>query len=372
MDATQVSPASEATDGPAGRPPARRRLLGDLLIREGLITRAQLDEALRAQARADEPRPLGEILVDRGVITQGQLNFVLDRYHKKYRLGDLLVETNAITEEQLELALAHQKQTDLRLGDILLKLHFLTEQEMRQALCKQLRVRFIDLDTAVLDQGLAALIPSAYARQHRVLPLRRAEDRLTVAMDDPGDLDVVEALEGSTGCRIDVVTSTHAAFQRAFDRLYPEEIESPAAPAAAGPEPPASAAGDAVGDALRRERDEGARRLRELETRHAETVRALTELQTAHGALRRDWETTAEALRDLSERHADMTMRLNKLVSEYAALRDAHEGTSRALRDERQRYEALLRDRRTGGDDFDAVLRQLSPNPPPRRRPRGR
>jgi hypothetical protein len=55
-----------------------------------------------------------------------------------------------------------------------------------------------------------------------------------------------------------------------------------------------------------------------------------------------------------------------------AALRDAHEGTSHALRDERQRYEALLQDRRTGGDDFDAVLRQLSPNPPPRRRPRGR
>jgi len=120
MDATQVSPATESTDGPAGRAPARRRLLGDLLIREGMITRAQLDEALRAQARSDEPRPVGEILVDRGVITQSQLNFVLDKYHKKYRLGDLLVETNTITEEQLGLALAHQKQTDLRLGDILL------------------------------------------------------------------------------------------------------------------------------------------------------------------------------------------------------------------------------------------------------------
>jgi hypothetical protein len=195
MDATQVSPASEATDGPAGRPPARRRLLGDLLIREGLITRAQLDEALRAQARADEPRPLGEILVDRGVITQGQLNLVLDRYHKKYRLGDLLVETNAITEEQLDLALAHRSRpTSTRRHPPEAPLPH--RAEMRQALCKQLGSGS-SISTWCSTRG-GALIRRLRPTAPR--PPLGGPRTVTVAMDDPGDLDVVEALEDSTGC----------------------------------------------------------------------------------------------------------------------------------------------------------------------------
>ncbi|HEV8308791.1 MAG TPA: hypothetical protein VGW35_14105 [Methylomirabilota bacterium] len=353
------------TARPPGAAPSRRRLLGDLLIEEGLITSLQLEDALRSQTAGEVPRPLGEILVEQQAITQRELNVVLDKYRKKYRLGDLLVETNAITEEQLAAALEHQKETDLRLGDVLLKLNLLTERQMKQALCRQLGARFVDLDTAVIDPGLSQLVTKDWATQHRVVPLERTEDRIAVAMDDPGDLEVVHWLESATGCRIDVVASTDAAFRRAFARVYEASPVPEAAPDGATT-PVAELLAER--DGLRRERDAAARALRDLEARHAEMARALTDLQVAHEALRREGDAAAGALQDLGPRHAETTERLRQLVAQHAELRRAHEAALGALREQRQRYEAALRDRK-GRDDIDVVLRQLSPAPP-RRRPR--
>ena len=187
----------EAPPPPA--PEARRGLLGEILIREGLIIEAQLATALMVQRETEPTTPLGQILVRQGVITQRQLNNVLDRYRKKYRLGDILVETETITEHQLQIALDHQKKTGLRLGDALLQLNFVTEEEVNQALCKQFGVTFVDLDRLVLDNSLALVINREYAERHRVIPISKTDRVLVVAMDDPSDLGVVAELSTATG-----------------------------------------------------------------------------------------------------------------------------------------------------------------------------
>ena len=181
--------------------------------------------ALMVQRETEPTTPLGQILVRQGAITQRQLNNVLDRYRKKYRLGDILVETETITEHQLQIALDHQKKTGLRLGDSLLQLNFVTEEEVNQALCKQFGVTFVDLDRLVLDNSLAMVINREYAERHRVIPISKTDRVLVVAMDDPSDLGVVAELAGATGSRVNVVTSTHAAFRRAFARTYGESAE---------------------------------------------------------------------------------------------------------------------------------------------------
>lgn len=346
MDTAQLSPAPTSSEAPSVAAAPRRRLLGDLLIREGLVSRQHLDDALRAQADAEEPRPLGEILVESRVITRSQLDFVLEKYHKKYRLGDILVETNAITEAQLETALDHQKRTGLKLGDALLELKVLTERQMKEALCKQVRATFVDLDATIIERRLTELIPRDYAEQRRVLPVSQSGDRLTLAMEDPADVEVVEELEQATGCRIDVVTSTHAAFERAF-RLYDESPPADPPPSAGAQQTAALAALQAERDALRRQGDEAAQGLRQLEQRHAQALRAIRELEA---------------------RQAETTRRLEQLQAAHAELSEANAAATRALHEQRRQYEALLRQ---GGqkreDDFDVVLRQLSPSP--RRRP---
>jgi hypothetical protein len=340
MEAIPVSPRESDARSP-GRTRLRRPLLGDLLMREQLVTRGELEAALEIQAREAEPRQIGEILVDQQVITRRQLNVVLDKYHRKYRLGELLVLTHAITEEQLERALAHQKRSGLRLGDALLVLGILTEEQIRRALCKQFRAAFVDLDAAAIDPDVAALIPREYAAQHRAVLVSRDDGRIRAALDDPGDLETIEELAFLTNCQIEVVTSTAAAFDRALSRAY----DGPGAEAGVPAEP--SGGPDAP----------------DLRALHAEAMQALAETRAAHAALHREHERVAGLLHDLDARHAATVQRLGELESMYAALERAHEATRQALRAEPQKAEGTPGAPPERGADFDAVLRHLTPRP---------
>jgi hypothetical protein len=287
---------------------SRTRLLGELLLREGLVTEAQLAAALRAQEMSPDGTPVGQLLVEQGALSPAALEGVLKRYHKKYRLGDILVETNAITETQLQLAVDHHRRTGLRLGDALLQLAFVNEETLKHALCTQLDVAFVDLDRFFIDRTLMALIPKTYAQQHRVLPVARVEDVLTVALADPTDGWLVDDLEVMTGCQVQFVMSTDAAFQRAFVRIYGE---SPG-----------------VGLARQHERLEQAHAA--LSREHGNAVKALGELRQVHEDFLRE---QAELLRTASEQAGQqgvLERRLADLQMAHAALREEHEARGRA------------------------------------------
>jgi hypothetical protein len=318
----------------------RRPLLAHLLVRDGLVSRDQLAEALRAQAEPPYP-PFDRVLVDRKLITPAQLNAALERYHRKHRLGAVLVEMRLLTDDQLRRALQHQARTGRRLGDVLLELNLVSERQLKEALGRQFGFRFEDLDRLTLDPSLAGLVDPAFARARRVLPIARSANRLTLAMEDPTDADAVDTLAAATGCEIDVVTATAAAVRRALARLCE------AAPASAGaPRPPARAAGAAGPPAsaaaapasprsvepaapapalvaLEASHAATAAALADLEARHGETVRALAELQAAHGALRDEREAARRALAEAEARQAATARTLAELQAAHEAARAA-------------------------------------------------
>jgi hypothetical protein len=291
--------------------PPRTRLLGELLVQEGLVTEAQLATALRAQEANPDGTPLGQLLVEHGALSATDLEAVLHRYRKKYRLGDILVETNVISETQLQLGVDHHRRTGLRLGDALLQLGFVNEEMLKLALCTQLDVAFVDLDRLSIDSGLALLVPKAFAQQHRVFPVARVDDVLTVALADPTDGWVAETLEAMTGCQVRLVMSTDAGFQRAFTRLYGEN--------------------PGVGLARQHERLEQAHGA--LTREYENAVRALGELRKSHEEFLRD---QAELLRTAAEQAAQQSVherRLAELQSAHSALREQHEARERAHAD---------------------------------------
>jgi type IV pilus assembly protein PilB len=194
--------------------------LGELLVQRRLITPADLQEALDAQRAAPAYVPLGQLLIDRGLVTRRQLHLLLDWAKMRPKLGEMLIKAGAITETQLARALEEQPQLALPLGETLIKLGYLTEDQMRQALCLQMNVPYLDLTRLQIDASLARLINRTYAVRNVVVPVSQVGQTLTVAMNDPSDLEAAEELAQSTGCIIRVVTSSLRAIQDAITRLY--------------------------------------------------------------------------------------------------------------------------------------------------------
>jgi hypothetical protein len=164
--------------------PARGARLGELLVREGFVTGPQIDEALKMQASLERYVPLGHVLIAQRLISRDQLVSVLERHRRSTRLGDLLVKSGEISQEQLEGALAEQRRSGQPLGATLIRLNLVTEERMRLALCRQLHIRFFNLDAIIIDPTLRGLVNERFALKYLVVPLARVSNTLVAAMDD--------------------------------------------------------------------------------------------------------------------------------------------------------------------------------------------
>jgi type IV pilus assembly protein PilB len=204
-------------NGQPGNAPVR---LGELLLAEGLVTQAQLDEALKLQGTLTDYAPLGHILVSQNIVTRDQLLTLLERHRRSSKLGDLLVKSGDVSPAQLEAALAEQRRTGQTLGEALVQLGYVGEERLRLALCRQLHIRFFELDNIIIDPSLRNLVNEKFAVKTRTVPLARVNNLLVVAMDDPTQSWVIDALERTTGLKIEVITSISAQITRALGRLY--------------------------------------------------------------------------------------------------------------------------------------------------------
>jgi type IV pilus assembly protein PilB len=111
------------------------------------------------------------------------------------RLGEILLREGVVSREQLGQALAEQKATKHRLGYVLVKLGLVPELEITKVLARQYRMPAVDLSRFEVDPKILKLVPSDMAAKGVVLPLKREGRTLTVAMADPTDLGLLEDLK---------------------------------------------------------------------------------------------------------------------------------------------------------------------------------
>ncbi|MFL5448765.1 MAG: type IV-A pilus assembly ATPase PilB [Gemmatimonadales bacterium] len=111
------------------------------------------------------------------------------------RLGEILLREGLVTREQLAQALAEQKNTKHRLGYVLVKLGLVQELEITKVLARQYRMPAVDLSRFEVDPKIIKLVPADMATKSVVLPLKREGRTLTVAMADPTDLGLLEDLK---------------------------------------------------------------------------------------------------------------------------------------------------------------------------------
>jgi len=140
------------------------------------------------------------------------------------KLGDILIKQGLLKQEQLNYALEEQNKKGGKLGEILVKLEFVSEHDIASTLSKQLGILHASQEKGLLrpnlHQGLEKLVPQEYARFHKVLPLSKHLNTITVAMVDPLDLIAIDDLMKMTSCDVNVVVATLTDMNQALDGFY--------------------------------------------------------------------------------------------------------------------------------------------------------
>ena len=139
---------------------------------------------------------------------------------KKIRLGDLLVEEGALTQAQLEQALNEQKKLGLKLGKTITELGFLKEMELLKILAKQLKIPFIDLKPFKFKEKLVKKLPETLARRFRAIVLSENQNGLVVGMSDPLDIFAYDEIEKTLQEPFEQAVVSEAELLASLDVVY--------------------------------------------------------------------------------------------------------------------------------------------------------
>ncbi len=134
-------------------------------------------------------------------------------------IGTLLLEEGLLTQRDLERAAAVQAESGLPLTRVLVEEHMVAEGDIVRLLARHSGLEYVNLAEITIDPAAAALVPEALARRYGVIPIGFDNERLVVAMTDPGNVLVVDDLRAITGMRISPRIATRTDILDAIRRL---------------------------------------------------------------------------------------------------------------------------------------------------------
>ncbi len=136
------------------------------------------------------------------------------------RLGELLVREKLISLQQLRQAQEEQRRTNTKLSYALAKLGFISDQEITNFLSSQYRVPAVELAEVEIDRDLTKLVTRDVCERHTIVPITRVGSSVTVAMADPTNLNAIDDIKFLTGYNVDVVVASETAILEAIERVF--------------------------------------------------------------------------------------------------------------------------------------------------------
>ena len=141
------------------------------------------------------------------------------------RLGELLVKEKLITPLQLKRALDEQRRAGGRLGHELTRLGYVDENELTAFLSKQYGVPSINLTDFEIDPEVLKLIPKEVVQRHQIMPINRTGNTLIVAMADPSNIYAIDDVKFITHFNVEVVVASEVAIRAAIEKYYASQVQ---------------------------------------------------------------------------------------------------------------------------------------------------
>ncbi|MDH3528512.1 MAG: type IV-A pilus assembly ATPase PilB [Acidobacteriota bacterium] len=136
------------------------------------------------------------------------------------KLGEILVRENLISSQQLREALDYQRSNGGRLGSNLIKLGIISDEVITAVLSRQYGVPSINLDLFQIDDDVVKLISHDVAVKYTVLPISKVGATLTMAMADPTNVFAMDDIKFMTGLNVEPVIASEAGIQKAISEYY--------------------------------------------------------------------------------------------------------------------------------------------------------
>lgn len=136
------------------------------------------------------------------------------------KLGELLVRENLITSQQLREVLEYQRTNGGRLGANLVKLGMITDDVITTVLSRQYGVPSINLDLFHIDADVIRLISQDVALKYSVLPISKMGATLTLAMADPTNVFAMDDIKFMTGLNVEPVIASETSIRVAVGKYY--------------------------------------------------------------------------------------------------------------------------------------------------------
>src|SRR5450432_3524785 len=140
------------------------------------------------------------------------------------RLGELLVREKLISLQQLRQAQDEQKRTGQNLGATLAKLGYISDGEITNFLSSQYRVPAVNLEEYEIDQEVLKLVSRDVCDKHKIIPVSRAGSSLIMAMADPTNLHAIDDIKFLTGFNVEPVVASETAILAAIERAHTTQV----------------------------------------------------------------------------------------------------------------------------------------------------
>ena len=136
------------------------------------------------------------------------------------KIGEMLIKSGIISQEQLQEALKLQKTQGGRLGFNLVKLGFVKEEDITSLLSEQYGVPAIHLEHFDIEEDVIKLIPPDLAQKHLLIPIERTGSTLTVAMVDPSNMAAIDQIRFMTSYNVEPVVASEASIRAGIEKYY--------------------------------------------------------------------------------------------------------------------------------------------------------
>jgi len=135
---------------------------------------------------------------------------------KRENLGEMLVRETLITPEQLQAILKLQRERGGKLSNLLVSQKIIKAEDLAKVLSIQLNMPLIDLRRHIIQPDALHLIPEEIARKYTLIPMDIINDSLVVVMADPEDIRAIEDIRAQAKIRVEVALGIPADIERAI------------------------------------------------------------------------------------------------------------------------------------------------------------